>query len=300
MKLAAALSIVLAVTAVSTAAAGDATPETAPGAAGSATPVSDADKRIVQDVLYIAAKRPMFLRFRIQIDGRGFLALREEFAESMFRSLDKDGDGVLNGEEASGVPSVLQLAAPNDRETLRLRGAVPDADGDGKVTIDELMQFVGLAAGSPFEIVAETPRSRARTNLFSRLDANGDGALTAAELEAGRRVISREDINDDEMISAAELNPDPQVRQTVVEESAVRSLTSLMFVIDRNHPSDATIRKLLQLYDRFSRDEATGFFSKNGQLSAAELGVDASVLAASDADGDGQVTTREFYAGKRL
>ena len=259
------------------------------------SPAPAADQHVVQDVVYFAAKRPMFIRFRIQIDGHGFLERRDKLSEKMFGSLDKNGDGSLDAEEAKNTPSVLQLLPPDDPEALRVRRTeIPDGDGNGAITLAEFREYIGRVAGRPFEITAESPRSRVRTNLFARLDADGDGALTTAELERGQQVLSRDDVNDDEIVSAAELNPDPQAAAAVAEETAVRSLTSLLLVVDRARPSDACIRRLLQIYDKFSRDPETGFFSKNGQLSAAELGLESSALGGSDGDADGQLTAAEL------
>jgi ABC-type amino acid transport substrate-binding protein len=89
-------------------------------------------------------------------------ALRaEEFA---YR--DRDGDGVITAQDLSPTRQRLADMEPaGEGRMQRRRGMGIDADEDGQVTREEFMN-----APSP---------------LFDRLDADADGVITGAEIDAG-------------------------------------------------------------------------------------------------------------------
>jgi hypothetical protein len=94
----------------------------------------------------------------------------EEFQQlqaEMFTWMDRDGDGALTVHDRS--PIHQRLAAKRDAgagEGLQGRrgGAQFDIDGNGAISRDEFLN-------------RETP-------MFDRLDANADGVVTSAEIEA--------------------------------------------------------------------------------------------------------------------
>lgn len=98
----------------------------------------------------------------------------------------------------AGVPAVAQVTATS--EYL----ARMDADGDGRVSLDEYLAWMGYA--------------------FERMDADGDGVLTPAELPGGKgrpvtlaehrarltERFNRQDANRDGFLDARELAAPPR------------------------------------------------------------------------------------------
>ena len=96
----------------------------------------------------------------------------------VFERFDENGDGLLTEDE---LP-----------EQAWLRLASVDSDGDGAVSVDEL--------------AAIQPTPSARDDFFARLDADGDGSLTQAEVPAclWERLASA-DTDGDGLVSSEEL-----------------------------------------------------------------------------------------------
>jgi hypothetical protein len=97
----------------------------------------------VQDLVYLAADRPVFIRMPIRVLDEEFRGLRAAYARHLHESLDADGDGVLNAAEMQLVPPTDQLLPPRGpNETPRSFTARPvDANADGSVTLAELTEF---------------------------------------------------------------------------------------------------------------------------------------------------------------
>ena len=98
-----------------------------------------------------------------------------------FESIDRDGDGQITEAE---------LAAPG-----AARFAAADADGNGRISLDEMQARARDAAG--------TRAGR----MFARLDADGDGGVTPEELSARRdpsRMIARLDTDGSGTVSRPE------------------------------------------------------------------------------------------------
>lgn len=95
----------------------------------------------------------------MEMDGNGDGAITRAEARTargaMFSRLDADGDGHLSQSERSSAGA-----------GARMLNQIPDADGDGRISRDEMM-------AAPFR-------------GFDRLDTNGDGIVSAAEIEAAR------------------------------------------------------------------------------------------------------------------
>jgi len=106
--------------------------------------------------------------------------------EQMFERLDADGDGAISRAEIDAAPAA--------------RFAEADANGDGKVTVDEIAAMMRAQADARAARMLSLrdadgdgalsademgPRRADRADrMFSRLDADGDGAITRAEAQA--------------------------------------------------------------------------------------------------------------------
>jgi Ca2+-binding EF-hand superfamily protein len=104
-----------------------------------------------------------------------------EMASGMMERLDRDKDGRLSGDE---IPA-----------ESRIDIAKADRNGDGGVDLFELTLAIGERGGGPGERlrqmdankdgVIELAEWQGRPEIFKRLDADGDGRITAEEAKKG-------------------------------------------------------------------------------------------------------------------
>jgi Ca2+-binding EF-hand superfamily protein len=177
-----------------------------------ADPFAAAD---VQDLLFLAPDRPLLLRLHLLAEGKPAADRWSAYLDRLFAFFDRDGDGVLDKEEAARVLTPMQLQGLFQGNTFLFRDPRGpsehglDLDEDGKVSKAEFVAYyrrndAGPVAlpGGYFNPVASDALSDA---LFALLDTDHDGRLSAAELAAAPRVLGPLDVDDDEMVSALEL-----------------------------------------------------------------------------------------------
>jgi Ca2+-binding EF-hand superfamily protein len=117
----------------------------------------------------------LFEQFDANQDGRLTQAEIDQVRQSRLAEFDQNGDGSLSLEEYQA------LWVDAMRESMVDRFQAHDDDGDGMVTAEEF--------GEPFD------------RIVSRLDQNGDGELTADEIQRrgeGRGGRDREDEGEDQ------------------------------------------------------------------------------------------------------
>jgi len=56
------------------------------------------------DLIYLAPRAPIFVRFRVRSEGKGFFTQREAYSGKLFDSLVASGDGVLKEAELEKIP----------------------------------------------------------------------------------------------------------------------------------------------------------------------------------------------------
>ncbi len=123
-------------------------------------------------------------------------------SEEFMQRFDKDGNGTV---ELSELP-----------DRLRTKLADADTNGDGKLTAEELQAHRGACKGDHRKLghsdkgkTGDGGPSSAehRTRIFTRMDKNGDGALTADEVGNERfwSHLVRSDANGDGTVTKEEL-----------------------------------------------------------------------------------------------
>jgi Ca2+-binding EF-hand superfamily protein len=176
------------------------------------------------DVLVFGDARPALIRFRVQIDGRGFRTAWDEFAGRLYDYLDTNGDRVLTALEArpDRWPQIFGNVLPFQAS----RSSKPDGDTaaldcdprDGRVSVDELSRYVREALGyGECGVQRGSGPDPLSQSAFPQLDLNGDGVLGPAELTGAEGLILRLDGDEDEMVALTELRPhdNPFARQFV-------------------------------------------------------------------------------------
>lgn len=143
-------------------------------------------------------------RLRLEMAGPAPAKDWDEFLDRLFDHFDRDGDGALSRAEAARI---VPLPIPGDRELLIDFGRL-DADRDGKGSRSELKAFCRGQGFAPVVLTVSGPGAdddRLARLFLTRLDANGDGKLSAGELRRAPRALRKYDLNEDETLDLAEL-----------------------------------------------------------------------------------------------
>ncbi len=174
---------------------------------------SGADANALARLLLVTPDGPLVVEMVITVDGQPFRTARRTLVDHVMRAGDVDGNGRVSWAElldntwrALGRSSDAVLMGISRKDFLRSY----DLNQNREVDADEAERLVARLddAGSAFSVSGST-RFRSSNVYQSAVrglaDGNGDGILSAAEIEAlPVRLVSR-DANDDGLVALAEL-----------------------------------------------------------------------------------------------
>jgi Ca2+-binding EF-hand superfamily protein len=119
--------------------------------------------------------------------------------DEAFRHFDTDGDGSISMSELEqALDDLCIFSGISDwKKQVPSLLAKFDASGDGQVSLREFFKFLGLSADYTPNIVQKmtnifaiaTQKGLSIKDIFTELDADGSGALSADELQAGLKKI---------------------------------------------------------------------------------------------------------------
>lgn len=248
------------------------------------------DDRDTQNLVFLAPAQPIFVRVYFQVDGKGVRGVRVALAARLIKPHDKNGDGAIDKEEAKSMPPLT--AVPNQPLNVLENWLAIDRDPpDDRVTADELATHLDTLLGPPFSLVPRAARPTQSVDVFSRLDANGDGRLSADELRAAPKALRKLDFDDDETFSIEELEPfRGQPQQRVVEQPGVSGRELPFVLLSGTEPIETTAARLLLRYDRTPKDRP------DGKLTPADLGLSDNEIRPFDENKDGELNAAEWTA----
>ncbi|HOV75550.1 MAG TPA: EF-hand domain-containing protein [Candidatus Hydrogenedentes bacterium] len=239
-------------------------------------------------------------------------AVRPNITPAQFDMLDTNGDGVLSVAD-------LTVGAQDPEARLRALLGIADANRDGVVTFAELLAVAPdltqdlfdkldtngdgvLTPDDSANATVDDPRSRIAA-LFGQADANGDGAVTFAELQAVMPNLSEAefamlDRNGDGWLTLddlAELTPVP------VENDLRHALLRALIRADRNQDGKLDAMEIARVFPDAPTDLlATIDTNHDWAIDKAELmaalgrnAAGSPIVAPEDADGDGQMTAAD-------
>jgi Ca2+-binding EF-hand superfamily protein len=259
-----------------------------------ALPASAARPGAVQDVIFLAENRPIFLRLHIQLGKTPFRAAWIDSVRTLHAYLDRNGDGTLTTDEADKAALATLVRFATGGATALPRAELDNHPKDGIITLDELADVLRTALG-PFRVAVESLASGRTDALFGQLDADNDGKLTGPELAAAPGSLARLDLDDDELIDPIELEPftNPLVMQEDDMPGRRGRYAAVPPVIDIE-PDQASLRPVRLLMKRYDIGKGESSSIPDNKLSRRELAIDPKAFASADADGDGALDTDEL------
>lgn len=239
-------------------------------------PLADA-----QDIVYLSARGPVFLRLRLRIDDMTLHQAAVDFASSIFATLDEDGDQLITLEQAATAPGVGRTI-PED-ELAQWDRQPPDLH----FSPDEFTSFASNELGKLFFMRAVQSRRVQAVNLFDRVDVNQDHRLTNEEIAHSSEMLAIHDFDDDETISSLKLLPFRNPIAPRVTSEPETSSTDMPFVTLLESSLDTAVDELMKRY---------GSASVHGSLvvSAEDFGMEPHRLEPFDANTDGRLDPSEF------
>jgi Ca2+-binding EF-hand superfamily protein len=247
----------------------------------------------VQDVMFLADARPIFIRLRLDSGGKTFRTAWLDAVKAIHTYLDRDKNGTLTKDEADrGSLPVMVRAATGGA------AALPSADldtnpKDGVVSLDELADVLRPALG-PFRVQIGRLAVERNDALFNHLDRDKDGTVTKDELGAAVSSLHRFDLNGDELIDTNELEPFSNPIAALDQEQTRRGKYATVppvIELSSDDPSLGPVRHVLKKYDKGT---SAGEAADDNRLSAGEFAIDSNAFASADVDGDSMLDTEEL------
>lgn len=158
-----------------------------------------------QDVVFLAADHPVFVRLHLQVEGKAFRELQPELVRTLFDAFDANRDQVWSAEEQKAAAESGRLLLLGNDATFDPKAL--DANKNDKLDRDEFVAHALPALGPPILVRADPGSPTKSLPLFEKLDADDDGRLSLEELKRAWLALRKLDLDDDELLSLSEMLP---------------------------------------------------------------------------------------------
>ncbi len=173
------------------------------------------------DFIYMADEAPIFVRLRLQIDGKNLSTVWDEYVSDYFKELDTDNDQVLSPTEAKPAFSRPAKKATSALGALRQgfsglfskSSKSKKATGNTNLTRSEFKKQLLQSAQGPFSLrhmrqsssIGGMQTNANSVDLFDMVDTDDNDRLDSKEIDVGFAMLSARDLDVDELVSTEEL-----------------------------------------------------------------------------------------------
>ena len=242
-------------------------------------------------ILLLPPGNPVIVEIQFSIDGRPHTDALDRLVAEVLAAADTDGDGRPTWQEVTeskrfkyGQYGNVAITGDNGYKQVK---EMYDSDRDSVVDAAELPRFLTRNAGSAraFSVrgLADFRRTGRDSPLWTLIDADEDGAITADERSASPgRLLSR-DTDDDEIVLPGDVSPrmpsDPGMMTT------------------RRRGSEVVVRLLGPHADWDSvKGSLEGAYAGNRYIRADSFPLTPELFTQLDANGDGRLVKNEYAA----
>ncbi|MDB5389046.1 MAG: hypothetical protein JWM11_4692 [Planctomycetaceae bacterium] len=241
-------------------------------------PVASPAEIPTEDLVFLGADHPIFVRLFASIDGKEIRTARADRVAKTLAELDDNHDGVIDQAERTAHPRAFRSLGVPEKWT-NLLPLVDRNPQDEKISSDEIVQFLADRFGPTVTLASRVRRGNQAVELFDLIDADHDQRLTDAELKEMPVRLHKLDADGDDAFSVVEVEPFRNPFGGGVPTGAVTP-EDLPWVIAKS-----AAERLLTRFDVAPKDQA---------LSARELGQPEASIATADVDHSGGLSLAEL------
>ena len=211
-------------------------------------------------------------------------------AQQLFKILDKNGDGMISMEE---MRNCGQKFSAKEIDAIFALG---DVNNDGEIDVNEFIAVMCPSASTVVARIAKDFKSLEDVkNAFKKMDKNGDGMISKAELAACG--FNDQQVNG--MFTLGDTNGDGEIDLQEFIQCMCPSASAVVCKIGKLFGSKEQAAEAFKRIDAngdgvLSKDELRSASLPNGaRLTSIEVD---SIFALGDANGDGEIDLEEFLA----
>jgi Ca2+-binding EF-hand superfamily protein len=260
-------------------------------------------------ILFLARTRPIRIEATFDYEGKSPAERWNATLKTLFAAFDRDGDGTLNRHEAELIftlAEMKQMLATGYGFRTPQQGPMPtleaiDRDGDGRVSFDEFAAYYdkqvnGFLTLNPYPVNVQA--DTITPEVFARLDADGDGKITAEEFKLAEKLFALLDADEDECISIQEFLANPLKkagtvalgnpgRAMLIQANGPRPIAPPSDTMVFRGPLPGTVvQQIIKKYDK----------NDDFELTREEIGFSKADFAKLDTNRNGKITATELDA----